>query len=104
MEFQRIVIRTRRLDGTSAALLAAEFDAAWRTGARVVALDLSAVEEIHSLGISALISQHRKRPGGSRIVLCGLTEYVRDIFEITQLHRVFDVFDSTVAAEISLCA
>ena len=41
---------------------------------------------------------------GSRIVLSGLSEYVRDVVEITQLHHVFDIFDSSDAAEFALSA
>ena len=72
--------------------------ACWERGATVVVLDMGEVVFIDSLGISALISEQRRRPPGTRIVVAGLCDYVRDVFEITQLFQVFDVFLTADAA------
>jgi anti-anti-sigma factor len=102
--YQRIVIHAKRLDGSSAVTLGGALDAAWRGGARAIAIDLSEVEEINSFGISCLVAHYRRRPRGTVIVLCGLREYVREVVEVTQLHRVIDVFDSSEAAALALSA
>jgi anti-anti-sigma factor len=98
----RLPLRVRRLDAASSRDLVELVDNHWRAGARTLALDLSGVEEIDSMGLSTLIHLNRRRPFGTRIVLCALNEYVRDVVEIAQLHYVFDVYDSSVAAEYAL--
>jgi anti-anti-sigma factor len=102
-KFQVVKFPGRRLDGESGRMLAPLLAGAWHAGVRTVALDLASVDYIDSLGISVLISQHRKRPEEARIVLCEITDNVRDVLEVTQLFRVFDAFASVKAAE-SACA
>jgi len=93
-----VKIEARKLDSSSSASLRTAVTKAWERGATVVALDMSDVIYVDSLGISALISEQRRRPSGSRIVLCGLTDYVQDVLEVTQLVRVFDVYADAEAA------
>jgi len=97
-DFAVIRIQGSRLDATARSAVRQLAEDAWTRGAKVLALDLSSVAEIDSLGISALIAIARRLPPGGRVVCCGLSDYVRDIFEITQLFRVFDVFESADAA------
>jgi anti-anti-sigma factor len=102
-KFQAVKFPGRRLDGESGRMLAPLLTGAWQTGVKTVALDLANVDYIDSLGISVLISQHRRRPEEARIVLCELTDNVRDVLEVTQLFRLFDAFASVRAAEVA-CA
>jgi anti-sigma B factor antagonist len=101
-----VVIRlaARRLDWAAEPTLRAIFAAAWHRRASTVVLDLSDVVYVDSLGLSALIAQHRNRPRGARIVVCSLAEQVRDVFEVTRLVSMFDVFASAEAAVGSLAA
>jgi anti-anti-sigma factor len=48
--------------------------------------------------VSILVAAHRARPAGTRIIVCGLSEAVREVIEITRLHRIFDVYASADAA------
>lgn len=58
-------------------------------------IDLSEVEFIDSSGLAALISGlELARASNARLMLCGLCPSARLIFEITQLDRAFDVFES----------
>ncbi len=58
-------------------------------------IDLSEVEFIDSPGLSALISGlELARESNARLVLCSLRPSARLIFEITQLDRAFDIFES----------
>ncbi len=91
----------RRLDGSSAVVLRPQVAAAWQNGSTVVALDLSDVAYIDSLGISALISEQRRRPKGSRIVFCSVGDYVRDVLEVTQLVGVFDIYANAAAVQVA---
>lgn len=95
--FATVHVSGRRLDASTRRGLTAAMEAAWQQGATVVALDFTEVAEVDSVGISILIGIHRRRPDGAKIALCGLNDYARDVFEVTQLFRVFDVFDSVEA-------
>lgn len=97
-------VEARRLDSGAALLLRALLEAAWESKATAVVLDLSEVVSIDSLGISALIAEHRRRPPGARITLCAPSEYVRDVLEVTQLFRVFDIFADAESARAALQA
>jgi len=96
--FHAVTLNVRKLDSSTGSVLRRHMSAAWEGGARVVALDLSELIYIDSLGISALVSEQRKRPEHGKIVLCSLTDYVRDVLEVTQLVRVFDVYATVDAA------
>lgn len=62
---------------------------------KVWVIDLSEVESIDSPGLSALISGLKlARESNARLVLCSLRPSARLIFEITQLDRAFDIFES----------
>ena len=103
MSTQVVKLEFRRFNATVAPTLRAQLDAAWATGAKVVALDFSDVAYIDSLGVSALVAENRRRPSGTRIVLCSLNDYVREVLEITQLVRVFDVYASPEATLQAAC-
>ena len=99
-----IHIQTRRLDGSTCLALKPLFAAAWKRGAKVVVLDMGNVLFVDSLGISALVAEQRRRPAGTRIVVSSLNDFVRDIFEVTQLFQLFDVFGTSSAALSSVAA
>lgn len=62
---------------------------------KVWVIDFSNVEFIDSLGLSALISGlELARASNARLVLCSLRPSAQLIFEITQLDRAFDIFES----------
>jgi anti-sigma B factor antagonist len=92
-----VQLECTRLNATAGPHVEAKMAEAWSSGATVAALDFSKVAYIDSMGLSVLISAHRKRPAGARIVLCSLNDYVREVLEITQLVRVFDVYASADA-------
>ncbi len=62
------------------------------SGARVLILDLSEVRFVDSSGLGALLSGHKNatlRDG--RLVLAGVQTRVQSMFELTRLHRVFEI-------------
>ncbi|PSB19129.1 anti-sigma factor antagonist [Phormidesmis priestleyi ULC007] len=62
---------------------------------KIWVIDLSEVEFIDSPGLSALISGlELARESNARLVLCSLRPSAQLIFEITQLDRAFDIFES----------
>ena len=61
-------------------------------------VDLAEVDFIDSSGLGALVSTLKlARRQGCRLVLCHPSATVRLIFEITQLDRVFEIFDELEA-------
>jgi anti-anti-sigma factor len=61
-------------------------DAFGRFGGELVAVDLQAVKAISSAGIRPLLQLRTKaKEKGGFVALCGLTDVVRDVFEVTRL-------------------
>jgi anti-anti-sigma factor len=64
------------------------FDAVARHGTGKVVLDLQKVRYLASAGFQPLLSLHRKlQEEGSRLVLCGLSPVLNEVFRITKLVR-----------------
>jgi len=101
MRTEIIKLEFRRFNASVGGTVRARMNVAWATGATLVALDFSEVSHIDSLGVSVLVSEHRRRPAGGRIVLCGLRDYVREVLEITQLVRLFDVYETAEIAALA---
>jgi anti-sigma B factor antagonist len=60
---------------------------------RNVLIDLSRVEFMDSSGLSALISGLKSANAlGGSVKLSGLRPHVKSMFELTRLHRVFEIF------------
>jgi anti-anti-sigma factor len=87
----------RRLDAAAAQPLRVLMQGAWLRQRDVVALDLTDVAYIDSLGLSTLVAEFRQKPPRGKIVLFGLTEYVREVFEITKMSLMFEIFESAPA-------
>jgi len=57
--------------------------------------DLSRVEFIDSMGIGALLGCMRRQHGrGSTFRLCGVQPTVEAVFQILNLHRVFEIYET----------
>lgn len=70
--------------------------------ARVV-VNLSRAEFLDSVALSALVSSLKRcRSGHGDMYLCCLPRHVRNIFELTRLNRVFNVFDEESVAVATL--
>jgi len=64
-------------------------------GAKALVLDLSDVRFVDSSGLGALLAGHKNaglREG--RFALSGVQERVQSMFELTRLHRVFEIHSS----------
>ena len=70
---------------------------------RHLILNLERVDFINSSGLGSLVSILKDvRLAGGSLVLSNLAPYVQEIFEITQLSNVFEIFDAEQAAVESL--
>jgi len=58
-------------------------------------IDLSEVPYMDSSGVATLVeAMQQSRRSGSKLVLCGLQDKVRSIFEIARLDTVFTIVDN----------
>lgn len=68
-----------------------------------VVVDLSQVEALDSAGLMALVSAlNLSQVRQKRLSLCSVSLSIRIIFELTQLDRVFEIFESFSAFEATV--
>lgn len=81
------------LDGAAAQDLKNQVLDALREGADGVLLNLAGVSFMNSSGIGALVATLKSvREKEKHLYLCGLTDQVRMIFELTKMDRVFNLY------------
>ncbi len=62
---------------------------------RRVVVDLAEVDYMDSSGLATLVEAMRAaKASNTRMVLCGMNDKVRAIFEIARLHHFFTIVDS----------
>jgi anti-sigma B factor antagonist len=84
-----ILASTRRLDAFSGPSLRRRAAAGIEAGQPEIILDLSLVREIDPSGMAALVSLVRSaRKQGSDVVVRGVSDDIRRLFEMTGLDRV----------------
>ena len=90
-----IVVREERLDAHNSDELKVEMNRLFEGGMKDLLVDLKEVRFIDSSGLGVLVSGYKNastRQGS--IKLCGLQTQVKSMFELTRLHRVFDIFQT----------
>ena len=76
-----------------------------RDGQGSLVLDLAETEYMSSVGLRVLVVAARQvKPQAGRLVVCGLQPVMREIFEISRFHLLFDIYDSTDDAVAALAA
>lgn len=76
-----------------------------RAGTGSLVLDLAETEYMSSVGLRVLVVAARQvKPEGGRIVVCGLQPALREIFEISRIHLIFDIFGTADEAVAALAA
>lgn len=91
-----------RLDSASASEFKAEI-AIVAQSAKGIVIDLATTTFIDSAGLGALVSLLKQcNQRGLRLFLAGLTPQVRQIFELTRLYRLFDIFETAAQARTDL--
>ncbi len=92
-EIRIISLREERLDAHNSDLLKSELNSLFESGAKNIVIDLKEVRFIDSSGLGVLVSGFKNASArqGS-LTLCSLQNQVRSMFELTRLHRVFDIY------------
>lgn len=85
-------LNEERIDAHNAGELKNSLLNALEDGCRLLIVDLAAVHFIDSSGLGALLSGYKNANlRQARFVLTGLQARVRSMFELTRLHRVFEI-------------
>lgn len=82
-----------RLDSNSSKELEEKVMEVISSGATKVLMDFSGVDYINSSGLRVLLMafQHLKKNGG-RLHLCGIKDYMNEVFEISGYNEIFPIF------------
>jgi anti-sigma B factor antagonist len=84
-----------RLDRPAGAGLKDEIKRVCNAGAHRIHLNLQKVDFINSSGLGALVTVMKMVTSNKgKVTLSNLASHVREIFEITQLSDVFEIFES----------
>jgi len=68
-------------------------------GERGMLLDLSGLEYISSAGLRSILLLARRLSGsGGRVVLCGMSGVVKEVFDISGFGSIFQLHDSVAEA------
>lgn len=90
-----ITVKEERLDAHNSGALKEEMQRLYENDATHLLIDLKDVRFIDSSGLGALVSGFKNAIShhGS-LKLTGLQSQVKSMFELTRLHRVFEIFSS----------
>lgn len=96
-----LVVRVEgELDLSTAAEFRVQVDADLdRLGARDLVLDFTRVTFVDSSGLGAILGRYKRvTEGGGRVALCGVSDHVRRLLEISGVMRVLLTFPSVPEA------
>jgi len=95
-----ITVKERKLDVAVSPELKGEFLLLCRPTLKSLIVDLSAVEFCDSSGLSSLlIAERQMRQHGGEVKLVGVHKKVLSLLKISQLDKVFAVFDTLAKAQ-----
>jgi anti-sigma B factor antagonist len=88
-----IEVKEERLDAHNSGEFKAQMLNLFEEGKKNIVVDLQEVRFIDSSGLGALVSGFKNASARSgNLKLCGLQPQVKSMFELTRLHRVFEIF------------
>ncbi|MCP3178004.1 MAG: STAS domain-containing protein [Desulfuromonadales bacterium] len=94
-----IEIKEERLDAHNSSDLKAQMLNLFEEGKNDIVVDLGEVRFVDSSGLGALVSGFKNASArNGNLKLSGLQPQVRSMFELTRLHRVFEIFPGTEEA------
>lgn len=94
-----IELNEERLDAHNSAELKVEIQRLFQSGCLSLLIDLKSVRFIDSSGLGALVSGFKNATSSQgTLKLAALQPQVKSMFELTRLHRVFEIFPTTADA------
>lgn len=99
-----IHIRPRgpRLDPRALRAFIEQCEQALTTSTDAIVIDLSAVETIDSVAVTALVGVQRKAGRDRRVALAGLSSAVQLVARVCHLHEIFEIYVNAEAATRAL--
>lgn len=98
-----ILTVTGRMDAENASQFEQACDPWIKSGSKHLIADLNGLEYISSMGLRSFLAVAQKLQAASgSLALCGLKGLPRQVFEMTRLIGLFQVFDSADQAVASL--
>jgi anti-sigma B factor antagonist len=92
-------INEERLDAHNSADLKLEFQKIFESGSQHLLVDLKDVRFIDSSGLGALVSGFKNATSShGSLRLASLQPQVKSMFELTRLHRVFEIYQTVADA------
>jgi anti-sigma B factor antagonist len=97
---------SKRLDASNVGEFKARAIASLGENEKGVIIDFEETAFIDSAGLGSLVSilKHASQSGGRRVALASLSTQVRQIFELTKLYRLFDIYENPDKAAADLAA
>jgi anti-sigma B factor antagonist len=75
------------------------FDGFINANALKILMDFNSVSYIDSSGLATIIELlQRLRKIGGKFRICSMNQKVKNVFEVTKLHKLFEIFDNEEAA------
>ncbi len=91
-----IQVKEERLDAHNSGELKNQMLNLFEEGKNHIVIDLQDVRFVDSSGLGALVSGFKNASArNGNLKLCGLQPQVKSMFELTRLHRVFEIFPGT---------
>jgi anti-sigma B factor antagonist len=88
-----IEVKEERLDAHNSGNLKTEMLSLFEDGKHNLVIDLKDVRFVDSSGLGSLVSGFKNASArNGNLKLCGLQPQVKSMFELTRLHRVFEIF------------
>jgi anti-sigma B factor antagonist len=90
-----VTVREERLDAHNSDELKVEMNRLFENGTKDLLVDLKEVRFIDSSGLGVLVSGYKNAATHQGTIrLCSLQAQVKSMFELTRLHRVFDIYQT----------
>ncbi|TIH18542.1 anti-sigma factor antagonist [Marinifilum sp. JC120] len=100
-DFVILRVGESRVDATNSSVLQERVSSLVGEGEYKFVLDLSSVLFMDSCGLAGLIPAAHDVPVGGRFLLTGLHPKVEQVFRLTKLDTIFDIYPSVEKALIS---
>jgi anti-sigma B factor antagonist len=91
-----------KLNATAVNALKGKVDSLMEQNKKLLVLDMSQIEFVDSSGLGCLVACFRKASKlGGDIKLAKVQDSVKSLFELTRLHRLFEIHDDVMSAQNS---
>lgn len=90
-----IHVKEERLDAHNSGELKSQMLSLFEEGKTNIVVDLEEVRFVDSSGLGSLVSGFKNASArNGNLKLCGLQPQVKSMFELTRLHRVFEIYQN----------